>query len=98
MDKHYEQLPPVLMSKLYNSTMKSNQKNKYHKQTENSSKTDDDSQEDKASLVTKTSTWGNTERRSTNDRRKQMAKRGRWLDSRDSTDRRKVREAVSITI
>ena len=97
MDKNYEQIPPVLMSKLYNSTMNSNQKNKYHKQADTTAKTDT-AQEDKASFVTKASTWNNTDRRSTNDRRKKMAKRGRWLDSRNSTDRRKAKEAVSITI
>ena len=98
MDKHYEEIPPVLMSKLYNSTMNSNQKNKYFKQAEKNTKTNSDSQKNSASVVSKTSKWTGTDRRSTNDRRKQVAERGRWLESRNSTDRRKAKEAISITI
>jgi len=100
MDAISDILPAVLLSKIENAAKDRNQKNKYYKQTALSSiKNEEEVQEDNvATLVAKTSTWSETDRRSTNDRRKQMAKRGRWLESRDSTDRRKNKEAISITI
>jgi len=54
--------------------------------------------ENKAKLVERRSNWVEKDRRSTNDRRKQVAKRGRWLESRDTKDRRKSDKTISITI
>lgn len=99
MDIIPELLAPVLLGKLEKAKKDRNQNSKQYQQTKSSSVDDSNSNEDKkATLVTKTSSWGEADRRSTNDRRKQMAKRGRWLESRDSSDRRRNKEAISITI
>ncbi len=99
MDAIPDILPTVLLSKLESAAKDRNQKNKHYKQIKLSSEQDTETNDDKkANLVSKTSTWTETDRRSTNDRRKQIAKRGRWLESRNSTDRRKNRDAISITI
>lgn len=49
-------------------------------------------------LKTKESKWTKTDRRSTNDRRKQLSKRGRWLESRDKKDRRAVEQIPEISV
>lgn len=102
MDVMPELLTSVLISKTESTANNSKQKNKYYKKqrfVDNTDSTDelvvDESQ---AKLVERASVWAEKDRRSTNDRRNKMAKRGRWLESRDKKDRRRTDKGISITI
>ena len=102
MDVMPELLTSVLIAKTESTANNSKQKNKYYKKqplVDNSGSTDESTDDEKqAKLVEKASIWAEKDRRSTNDRRKQIAKRGRWLESRDRTDRRRTDKGISITI
>lgn len=92
----------VLVPKTESTGNNKKQKNKHYKKQALPKKVEadaeDDVDENKATLVEKSSNWVGKDRRSTNDRRKQVAKRGRWLESRNSKDRRKSNKVISITI
>lgn len=95
--------PELLVSALVpkaESTGNNKKKKNEHYKNENVSSTSnkDDNDESKAKLVEKRSNWVEKDRRSTNDRRKKMAKRGRWLESRNTKDRRQSDKKISITI
>lgn len=102
MDIIPDLLASALVPKASSTGNNKKQKNK-HYENQSSTKSDnsldaDDVNETKAKLVEKSSNWTEKDRRSTNDRRKQIAKRGRWLESRDTKDRRKSDSVISITI
>lgn len=102
MDVMPELLTSVLISKTESTANNSKQKNKYYKKqrlVDTADSTDDIIvDENQAALVEKTSNWAEKDRRSTNDCRKQMAKRGRWLESRNTKDCRRTESGISITI
>lgn len=99
MDAMPELLTSVLISKTESTANNSKQKNKHYKKQRLLDIVDDITVDDnQAKLTEKTSAWAEKDRRSTNDRRKQIAKRGRWLESRDRTDRRQTDKGISITI
>lgn len=102
MDVMPELLTSVLISKTESTANNSKQKNKHYKKQRlvNAADSTDDIivDENQAVLVEKASSWAEKDRRSTNDRRKQMAKRGRWLESRNRKDRRRTESGISITI
>jgi len=97
-----ELLASALVPKAESTGNNQKQKNKHYENVPASKNVDDLSDEEveanKAKLVEKSSNWAEKDRRSTNDRRKQVAKRGRWLESRESKDRRRNGKTISITI
>jgi len=102
MDVIPELLVSALVPKAESTGNNKKQKNKHYKNEALPKKvntSDEDSvEENKAKLVEKSSNWVEKDRRSTNDRRKKIAKRGRWLESRDTKDRRRSDVDISITI
>ena len=102
MDVLPELLAAALVPKDESTGNNKKQKNEHYKKEALPKKTDvsdeDEVDENKAKLVERRSNWVEKDRRSTNDRRKQVAKRGRWLESRDTKDRRKSEKTISITI
>ena len=99
MDAMPELLTSVLISKTESTANNSKQKNKHYKKQQLLDIVDDITvDKNQTTLTEKTSSWAEKDRRSTNDRRKQIAKRGRWLESRDRTDRRRTDKGISITI
>lgn len=101
MEINSELLASVLIPKAESTSKNRKRKNKkYDEQsTLKQDQCDDaDTDETSANLVQKSSNWEEKDRRCTNDRRKKVAKRGRWLESRDKKDRRKSDKGISITI
>ncbi|MDO7084702.1 hypothetical protein WNY51_01470 [Pseudocolwellia sp. AS88] len=102
MDVLPELLAAALVPKAESTGNNKKQKNEHYKKEALPKKADvsaeDEVDENKAKLVERRSNWVEKDRRSTNDRRKQVAKRGRWLESRDTKDRRKSNKTISITI
>lgn len=95
MDVLTELLPPSYLLKS-ESTEKDKRRNKkgYSNKLSKKLETTKESTEIRKVL----SQWDETDRRSGNDRRKQFAKRGRWLESRDRNDRRAVITDVFVKI
>lgn len=103
MDVIPELLTSVLVPKTESTANNSKQKQKHYKQQKltkkNDSADENSADENQVKLVKKRSNWVEKDRRSTNDRRKQVAKRGRWLESRNTKDRRESDNVgISITI
>lgn len=49
-------------------------------------------------LRSKSSNWYDVDRRSGKDRRKQLEQRGRWLESRDKSNRRIVESTIYLEV
>jgi len=102
MDVMPELLTSVLISKPESTENNKKQKNKHYKKqraidnvTESDDVILDETQE---TQVEKASAWAEKDRRSTRDRRQQVVQRGRWLESRNTKDRRRSDKGISITI
>ena len=95
MDLISELLPPSYLLKSEN-TAKDKRKNKTPYQ--NKSHIDDSEKSKPVTNKIAVSDWGSVDRRTGKDRRSQIAKRGRWLESRLKKDRRASDFKVSFKI
>jgi hypothetical protein len=96
MDVMTELLPPTNLVKSETATKDRKQAKKNRKEKDTEIKNDD--VESVVAMKTKFSDWNSVDRRTGEDRRKQMSKRGRWLESRDKNNRRVVEQSISVKI
>jgi len=96
MDVITELLPPTNLVKS-ETTVKDQKQNKKQKK-EKASATKEDEVASVVAIKTKFSDWNSVDRRTGNDRRLQLSKRGRWLESRDKNNRRAVEQSISVKI
>jgi len=96
MDVITELLPPTNLVKS-ETTVKDQKQNK-KQQKEKASATKEDEVASVVAIKTKFSDWNSVDRRTGNDRRLQLSKRGRWLESRDKNNRRAVEQSISVKI
>jgi len=98
MDVITELLPPTNLVKSETASKDKKQKKKH----ENPPQADLKVVEVKPDSVVKArfSNWNSVDRRTGDDRRKQLNKRGRWLESRDRSNRRtlELEQSVSMKI
>ncbi|NQZ81953.1 MAG: hypothetical protein HRT52_13140 [Colwellia sp.] len=96
MDVITELLPPTNLVKSETATKDRKQAKKNRKEKEVAIKNDNTGSV--VPMKIKFSDWNSLDRRTGNDRRKQMSKRGRWLESRDKNNRREVELSISMKI
>lgn len=95
MDVIAELLPPSYLLKSESASKDKRQKSGYRNSTTKESTTEkSEVVETKVAI----SEWNDVDRRTGKDRRKQMAKRGRWLESRDRNDRRASAYEIFVKI
>ncbi len=98
MDVLAELLPASYLVKSENVSKDSKHKNNRYKQTTTAVNESVADVEEPIKTKQASSNWGADDRRTGNDRRKQLAKRGRWLESRDRKDRRVQEEGLFVKI
>ena len=96
MDVITELLPPTNLVKSETATKDRKQAKKNRKEKEVAIKNDNTGSV--VPMKIKFSDWNSLDRRTGNDRRKQMSKGGRWLESRDKNNRREVELSISMKI
>lgn len=98
MDVLIDLLPSVNQMKNENSKKDKRQRNKHTRQVTSASSKQALAKPIEKGTVFKQMFWDGPERRSSVDRRHLKNKRGRWLESRDRSDRRTTRLAISVKI
>ncbi len=96
MDVITELLPPTNLVKSETAVKDQKQNKKQQKKKETVIKEDDSTSI--IPIKIKFSNWNSVDRRTGNDRRLQLSKRGRWLESRDRNNRRVVELPISMKI
>ncbi len=98
MDVLAELLPASYLVKLENTSKDSQHKNNPYQKYANPANEDVGQADESVKTKQASSNWGANDRRTGTDRRKQLAKRGRWLESRDRKDRRQQTEGLFVKI
>ena len=96
MDVITELLPPTNLVKSETATKDQKQNKKHQKEKDSVIKAAE--VVPVVAIKTKFSDWNSVDRRTGNDRRLQLSKRGRWLESRDKNNRRAVEQSISVKI
>jgi hypothetical protein len=96
MDVITELLPPTNLVK--SETTAKDQKQNKKQINEKDSVVKEDDVLPVVPIKIKFSDWNSVDRRTGNDRRLQLSKRGRWLESRDKNNRRVVEQPISMKI
>ncbi|MFT5758124.1 MAG: hypothetical protein ACI9LM_002863 [Alteromonadaceae bacterium] len=96
MDVITELLPPINLVKA-EAAVKDQKQGKKHKK-ENKVAPEESDLVAVVPIKAKFSDWSSVDRRAGNDRRQQLNKRGRWLESREKNNRREVDPPISMKI
>jgi hypothetical protein len=98
MDVLIDLLPSVNQVKIEHSKKDKRQRNKYNRQMNSAVSSQNVANNAENVVKLKQVFWTGPERRSSIDRRQLKKKRGRWLESRDKSDRRATECAISVKI
>ncbi|GHE77187.1 hypothetical protein [Thalassotalea profundi] len=96
MDVFAELLPSAHLVKSENTAKDRKQKPKHFRKIENLYRDDAEPKQEKVGVTS--TTWDEKDRRSGEDRRLQKKNRGRFLDSRESKDRRQQSKGIFVKI